>query len=715
MAIPSNSEGESLNDLVERTLDRRALPLAARVLRVSKRPKRLALGPTKTSAGTLRRVVLPMFTWDQERISLLLSEICPSEEDQIDKTVPGPILGCLIGKADVFTFDENDVVKRLQPKLKAEWFPWKDKSQWEAVLGNPSVAKVYLDVLYETIQRRKLESESEVIENTYLPDESSRARPLAGMFSAVNLPPNLGQQEYVPLLHPELHGHRLLRRRAWKPKPFRLDDYFDKAQLETASSSGESLMIKTYLAYEPDQQLLLPAALQEWLPDDHLAYFISDVVDQLDMSKVTARYERERRGGPPYHPRMMVKVLLYGYCVGVASSRRIAQRLHEDIAFRVLAANNTPDFRTISDFRKDNVDALSGLFVQVLALCQQAGLVKLGHVALDGTKVKANASKHKAMSYQRMKEKAAQLAAEVAELLRQAQAADDEEDRRYGKDKRGDELPEELAFRERRLEKIREAMAALEAEAQAAAEQAEAEGGKHPGVPDDKAQRNFTDTESRIIPAPGGKDFLQAYNCQAVVDSAHQVIVAARATNQTSDKQQAAAMMEETIDNVGAVPREVSADAGYYSAKAVGELYALGVDPFVAPEQTRHGRVVPPAPRGRIPSHLSPRDRMRRKLQTRRGRQRYALRMQTVEPVFGQIKQGRGFRQFLLRGLEKVNGEWSLICTGHNLLKLFRFGVNLHRKARVDGPAQRIRNFAEVVSTALFAKLSGAGRGNRQN
>ena len=451
-------------------------------------------------------------------------------------------------------------------------------------------------------------------------------------------------------------------------------------------------MSKTYLPYEPDQQLLLPAALQEWLPDDHLAYFISDVVDQLDMSEVTARYERERRGGPPYHPRMMVKALLYGYCVGVASSRRIAQRLHEDIAFRVLAANNTPDFRTISDFRKDNLDALSGLFIQVLALCQRAGLVKLGHVSLDGTKVKANASKHKAMSYGRMKEREAQLAAEVAELLRQAQAADEEEDRRYGKDKRGDELPEELAFREGRLEKIREAMAALEAEAQAAAEQAEAEGGKRPGVPDDKAQRNFTDTESRIIPAPGGKDFLQGYNCQAVVDSAHQVIVAARATNQTSDKQQAAAMMEETIDNVGAVPREVSADAGYYSAKAVDELYALGVDPFVAPEQTRHGRVVPPAPRGRIPIHLSPRDRMRRKLQTRRGRQRYALRMQTVEPVFGQIKQGRGFRQFLLRGLEKVNGEWSLTCTGHNLLKLFRFGVNLHRKARGGGPAQRIRN-----------------------
>ena len=406
---------------------------------------------------------------------------------------------------------------------------------------------------------------------------------------------------------------------------------------------------------------------------------------------------------------MMVKALLYGYCVGVASSRRITQRLHEDIAFRVLAANNTPDFRTISDFRKDNLDALSGLFVQVLALCQQAGLVKLGHVSLDGTKVKANASKHKAMSYGRMKEREAQLAAEVAELLERAREVDEEEDRRYGKDKRGDELPEELAFREGRLEKIREAMAALEAEAQA-----EAEGGKRPGAPDDKAQRNFTDTESRIIPAPGGKDFLQAYNCQAVVDSAHQVIVAARATNQTSDKRQAAAMMEETIDNVGAVPREVSADAGYYSAKAVEELYALGVDPFVAPEQTRHGRVVPPAPRGRIASHLSPRDRMRRKLQTRRGRQRYALRMQTVEPVFGQIKQGRGFRQFLLRGLKKVNGEWSLICTGHNLLKLFRFGVNLHRKARGDGPAQRSRNFCRgsergAIRKAIWGRAGATG------
>ena len=436
-------------------------------------------------------------------------------------------------------------------------------------------------------------------------------------------------------------------------------------------------MSKTYRAYNPDQQLLLPAALQEWLPSDHLAYFISDVVEQLDLSDIMARYERERRGGPPYHPELMVKVLLYGYCVGVASSRRIARRLHEDIAFRVLAANSTPDFRTISDFRKDNLAELSDLFLQVLALCQLAGLAKLGHVALDGTKVKANASKHKAMSYGRMKERSAQLAAEVAELLRRAQAADEEEDRRYGRDKRGDELPKELAFREGRLEKIREAMAALEAEAQAEAELAEGVGKEQSGVPDDKAQRNFTDAESRIMPAPGGRDFVQAYNCQAVVDSDHQVIVAAQATSQASDKQQAVAMIEEAIANTGAVPREVSADAGYYSAKAVDELYALGTDPYVAPEKTRHGTVLPPAPRGRIPNQLSPRDRMRRKLLTKKGREHYALRMATVEPVFGQIKQGRGFRQFLLRGLEKVKGEWSLICTGHNLLKLFRFGARL--------------------------------------
>ena len=264
---------------------------------------------------------------------------------------------------------------------------------------------------------------------------------------------------------------------------------------------------------------------------------------------------------------------------------------------------------------------------------------------------------------------------------------DEEEDRRYGKDQRSDELPEELSFREGRLRKIREAKAALEAQALAEAEQAEAEGNQYPGTPADKAQRNFTDPDSRIMPGPGARDFQQSYNCQAVVDHEHQVIVAARATNQPSNKGQAVSMIEETISNVGAVPKQVSADAGYYSAKAVEELCILGVNPFVAPEKTRHGWVPPPSPRGRIPRALSPRDRMRRKLQTKRGRQRYALRMETVEPVFGQIKQGRGFRQFLLRGLEKVNGEWSLICTGHNLLKLFRFRTGLPGKWGRTGPA----------------------------
>jgi transposase len=250
------------------------------------------------------------------------------------------------------------------------------------------------------------------------------------------------------------------------------------------------------------------------------------VVDQLDLSPILRQYESEERGCLPYHPRLMVKVLLYAYCIGVPSSRRIQRRLHEDIAFRVLAANNTPDFRTISDFRKDHLEALGGLFVQVLQLCQRAGLVKLGHVSLDGTKVRANASKHKAMSYGRMKEKEAVLAEEVERLLKEAQEVDEEEDRRYGKGRQGDELPQELAFRESRLQKIREAKAALEAEAQSQGKE----------VPDDKTQRNFTDPDSRIMPRPGGKEFDQSYNCQVAVDSSHQVIVAADITNQPSDK-----------------------------------------------------------------------------------------------------------------------------------------------------------------------------------
>ena len=269
-------------------------------------------------------------------------------------------------------------------------------------------------------------------------------------------------------------------------------------------------MSKTFRPYEPEQAFLMPVSMRDWLPTDHLAYFIADIAGELDLSEILNWYASEERGYPPYHPGMMVRILLYAYCVGVPSSRKIEKHLHEDIAFRVLAANNTPDFRTISDFRKDHLKALSGLFLQVLKLCQKAGLVKLGHVALDGTKVKANASKHKAMSYKRMKEEEAHLEAEVMELMRKAEAVDAEEDCRYGKDKRGDELPKELAFREGRLKKIREAKEALEEEAKREAEidaVAGKKNKKHSGVPDDKAQRNFTDPESRNHAGSGRQAF----------------------------------------------------------------------------------------------------------------------------------------------------------------------------------------------------------------
>ena len=437
-----------------------------------------------------------------------------------------------------------------------------------------------------------------------------------------------------------------------------------------AKLSEEVSVSKTFRPYDPEQEFLMPASLGEWLPKDHLAYFISDVVDHLDLSDIMDCYEEEK-GYPPYHPVMMVKVLIYAYCIGVPSSRKIEKRLQEDIAFRVLAANNTPDFRTISDFRKEHLKALAALFVQVLKLCRKAGLVKLGHVSLDGTKIKANASKHKAMSYKRMKEEEARLMAEVEELLKKAEAVDAAEDHTYGKRKKGDELPKELAFRESRLKKIREAREALEQEARAEAQQKQANGRKAAGVPGDDVQRNFTDPDSKIMPAPGGKQFEQAYNAQAVVDSANQIIVAAEVTDQASDKKQAVPMMKQLQENTGALPREMSADAGYFSENVVTELSRAGMDVYIPPDKMPHSRKMPAAPRGRIPRGLSTADRMRRKLKTKQGRKRYGLRKELPEPVFGQIKQARGFRQFLLRGKDKVRGEWRIICTGHNVLKLF--------------------------------------------
>lgn len=445
--------------------------------------------------------------------------------------------------------------------------------------------------------------------------------------------------------------------------------------------------MKTYRPYEPDQMFLMPPSVKDWLPAEHLAHFIVDVVADLDLSAITSVYEREERGFPPYHPMMMVKVLLYAYCVGLSSSRRIERGLVEDVALRYLAANNTPDFRTISDFRKRHLAALRGLFGQVLQLCQKAGMVKLGHVALDGTKMKANASKHKAMSYGRMKKTEAQLQAEVDELLRRADEIDEAEDAEYGRDKRGDELPAELAHREGRLKKIREAKAELEREAREEAEAKKREieakqamkvpGGRKPGEPDptpqDKAQKNFTDPDSRIMPRPGDRlAFMQAYNCQAAVDGKNQIIVAADVVQQTNDSSQAEPMLKQVEANTGAVPSKASMDAGYFSKDNILALEKMGVEAFIPPSRLKHGEIAPPAPKGRIPKGLSAKELARRKLSTIRGRTIYAKRKTIVEPVFGQIKQARGFRQFLLRGITKVKGEWSLICTTHNLLKLWR-------------------------------------------
>lgn len=444
-----------------------------------------------------------------------------------------------------------------------------------------------------------------------------------------------------------------------------------------------------------EQLFLLPPSLRDWLPKGDLAYFIIDVVEQLDLRAIYRYYEvaaatettRERRkaasGQPPFHPKMMVALLLYAYGNGTTSSRRIARLCERDAGYRVVSADQQPNFRTIAEFRRVHLEALKGLFVQVLHLAREAGLVKLGHVALDGTKVKANASKHKAMSYARMQEKEAQYVGEIEALLKRAEEVDTAEDGRYGEDRRGDELPKELQFRQTRLKKIREAKAALEA---AAKTKARAEGklddqGKPkppkrgrppavpPGTPKPKDQRNFTDPDSRIMKM-NHKGFDQAYNCQAAVDSQSQIIVARDVTNAANDKEQVEPLVEQVEANLGAKPKRVSADSGYYSEANVSGLRSQGIDDYVCPDRLKHGEAKP-AVRGRIPKDLSFINRVRRKLLTKQGRQVYGLRKGIVEPVFGQMKQGRGLRQFLLRGLGKVDGEWSLWCTGHNLLKMW--------------------------------------------
>jgi transposase len=428
----------------------------------------------------------------------------------------------------------------------------------------------------------------------------------------------------------------------------------------------------------------------DWLPQEHLARFVLDVVDEINLSMIYAYYDREERGYPPHHPKMMVALLLYAYCVGVPSSRKIERRCSEDVAFRVIAANLQPDHTCLSEFRRIHLEALAALYLEVLKLCQEAGLVKLGHVALDGTKMKANASKHKAMSYEHMKKREDELKAKVAALFRAAEAADAEEDARYGKGRRGDELPAELARADGRRERIRELRRRLEAEVQAQRESHDEGGGDDhdppdgsvsplpshriqvdkEGAPASEAQRNFTDGDSRIMKT--GDGYVQGYNCQAVVDAEHQIIVAQAVTNQPPDVEHFVPMIVQAMENCdGKRPHTTSADAGYFSEANVEWALNQGIDPHIATGRRKHNEPAPMV-RGRAPKDMTLKQIMARKLATKAGAEVYARRKVIAEPPFGQIKQARGFRQFLLRGLAKVRGEWSLITLAHNLLKLYR-------------------------------------------
>jgi transposase len=460
-------------------------------------------------------------------------------------------------------------------------------------------------------------------------------------------------------------------------------------------------MGKSFRSDDLNQMLLLPPSLHDWLPERHLARFLVDVVAALDLSAIYASYdEKDGRGQSAYAPEMMLRVLLYGYATGVCSSRKIEARTYDDVAFRFLSADEHPDHDTIAEFRKRHLKALAGLFTQALLLCEKAGLVKLGHVAIDGTKIMANASKHKAQSYARMGETEQRLKAEIEALLKQAEDVDAAEDAEYGKGRRGDELPDELARRESRLKKIAQAKAELEQEAREKAERERVEAeaklaarrdeekrtgkkkrGREPEVPDPdkaapdpKAQRNFTDPESRIMPDGANKgSFLQGYNAQAAVDSTVQVIVAAEVTQETNDRQQLLPMLEQVEENMGRKPDAVSADTGYWSEANATDESVAEIDLHIATGRMKHGEAIETV-NGPPPEQATVKEKMRHKLRTEAGRSIYKMRKAIVEPVFGQIKERRGFRRFSLRGLENVRCEWKLVCLTSNLRKLFGSG-----------------------------------------
>lgn len=465
---------------------------------------------------------------------------------------------------------------------------------------------------------------------------------------------------------------------------------------------------KTYRPWHPDAYRQQVHSPHSKLPEDDLVFFLLEVVDHLDLSKIYAPYEDQLRGAPPFDPRLMSCLWLYAYSVGVFSSRKLAQACDRNLAFLAIVGDDRPDFRTLSDFRKLHLDALAGLFNQVLKLAHEAGLVQLGAWATDGSKFPGNASRHKAMSYGYMKKEEERLQAEIAALLQEAQQQDEAEDAVLGA-RRGDELPEELRFREQRLAKILEAKQRLEEQAKAAAEaerqrRAEAAqqrqeegrkvGGRPPGpiseVPDDKAQTNFTDPELKIMPQPN-KGWEYAGNAQVVVDDVCQIIMACDVVIETNDKQQAvpmaqqalanlaAAGIERPVDEAGVVQKILSLkDSGYFSAQAVAGLEALDLDPYIATQRQKHHAlagataVAEPVPPGAT-AQAQAQAQMRGKLQTARGRAVYGLRKGVVEPVFGQIKGARGFRRFSLRGLEKIRAEWRLVCLTHNLLKIWRY------------------------------------------
>jgi transposase len=459
---------------------------------------------------------------------------------------------------------------------------------------------------------------------------------------------------------------------------------------------------KRFRVCDLNQPFLLPPSLQEWLPEGHLARFIADVMDELDLSDICAEYERrDGRGLSAYHPVMLARLLLYGYCIGVTSSRRIESATCDNVAFRYLAADQHPDHDTIATFRQENLETLAGLFVQALRLCQKAGLVKLGNVAIDGTKILANASTRRSVGHKKLSEREQYWQATVERLLAAAQQTDQEEDQRFGKGQSAESLPAELAHAKSRLERIRQAKAALEQEAQ---EQLKAVSNGHTprkrgrprkedqtGHPRQSAQQrdqqkkrvrrakknaeeptrqyNFVDPDSRVMKDNARKCFVQAYNAQIAVDGEAQVIVAAELTQQTNDREQLLPMVQSVRTTAQSTPAVVTADAGYWDTTSLSNLSLDGIQVLVSPDSK------PQPPGAPLPVSAPQNEdalRMRELLATETGKALYATRKTTVEPVFGQIKEGRGIRRFRLRGLTRAAYEWKFICATHNLLKLFR-------------------------------------------